>query len=502
MLRDYSRGERLRLALEHLGPPFIKLGQILSTRRDLLPGDIVEALTRLQDDVAPFDGAQAEAIVAEGLGAPVAELFAEIEREPMASASIAQVHAARLHNGQKVAVKVRRPGIERLIRTDLAVMFAIAHRAERYLAEARRLRVVEVVQQFARTIADELDLQKEGAHASQLRRNFADKPILHVPRVHWDHTCEQVLTLDWIDGTPIADRAALRERGVDVDRVSRYAAEVFFRQVFWDGFFHADMHPGNIFVADNGQLQVVDFGIMGVLQAEERHFLADMLLAFLQRDYTHAARVHREAGYVPADTDMTAFEDALRAIAEPILERPLHDISMAHLLIRLFQTTREFRMETQPQLLLLQKTMVNVEGVAREFNPGLNIWYAARPLIREWVTEEKGPGAWLRELKREAPEWGRTLPALPRNAASFLDRALGDDLVLNLRGDQIEDLRREVRRGIARLAITGSGGALLIAAVLAALLPAEMRWGLPAWAPAAVLAGIGAALVLAGLLRR
>jgi len=227
-----------------------------------------------------------------------------------------------------------------------------------------------------------------------------------------------------------------------------------------------------------------------------------MLMAFLQRDYSRAAWVHLEAGYVPADTDMTAFEDALRAIAEPILERPLREISMAHLLIRLFQTTREFRMETQPQLLLLQKTMVNVEGVAREFNPSLNIWYAARPLIREWMEQEKGPAAWMRELKREAPEWGRTLPALPRHAANFLHRALGDDLVLNLRGGQLDELRREVRRGIARLAVTGTGGALLIAAVLAALLPVEMHWGLPGWAPAAGLGVAGGALAAVGLLRR
>ncbi|MFB6260539.1 MAG: AarF/UbiB family protein, partial [Thiohalorhabdaceae bacterium] len=325
---------------------------------------------------------------------------------------------------------------------------------------------------------------------------------LLVPRVHWRRTAREVLTLEWIEGLAIDERDALDRAGADVDAVSRYAAEVFFQQVFRDGYFHADMHPGNVFVGAGNQLQVVDFGLMGTLDADQRRYLADMLLAFLERDYTRAAWVHLEAGYVPSDTDMAAFEDALRAIAEPILDRPLEEISMAHLLIRLFQTTRRFHMETQPQLILLQKTMVNVEGIAREFNPQMNIWTAVQPLLREWMINEKGPRRMWREVQREAPEWGRLLPALPRQAASFLDRALGDDLTLNLRGPHLEQIRDEVRSGIQRLALAGTGGALVLAGSLAALVPdLETRLGFPGWWLALGLAGAGGLLILGGLIR-
>jgi len=501
LVRTHTRGQRLRLALEALGPPYIKLGQLLSTRRDLLPGDITDELAHLQDDVAPFPGDEAEAIVARSLGAPLGELFAEFGHEPMASASIAQVHAARLPSGERVAVKVRRPGIERLIATDLTVMFGFAALAERAHSEARRLRLVAVVAEFAKTISDELDLEKEGAHASQLRRNFRDNPVLHVPRVHWQRTTGEVLTLEWIDGVAIDEPQALAEAGVDVELVSRRAAEVFFRQVFRDGYFHADMHPGNVFVGPTNQLQVVDFGIMGILAADQRRYLADMLLAFLERDYNRAAWVHLEAGFVPVDTDMAAFEDALRAIAEPVLDRPLQEISMAHLLIRLFQTTRRFHMETQPQLILLQKTMLNVEGIAREFNPAMNIWTAVQPLLREWMGQEKGPDRLWRELQREAPEWGRLLPALPRQAATFLDRAVSDELVLNLKGPQLDHLRAEVRSGFRRLAVTGTGGALLLAGGLSSLVPElGAPLGLPAGLVSGALVGLGGLLILVGLM--
>jgi ubiquinone biosynthesis protein len=503
MVRTYARGRRLRLALEELGPPFIKLGQVLSTRRDLLPADIAEALTGLQDEVAPFPGDDAVAIVETALEAPLDELFPEFQREPVASASIAQVHHAALPDGEPVAVKVRRPGIDRLIELDLAVMYAIAGQAERFLAEARRLRFVAVVDEFAKTIRDELDLEKEGAHASQLRRNFRDNPILRVPQVHWQRTAREVLTLEWVAGTPIDEVAELEEAGVDVAEVSRRAAEVFFVQVFRHGYFHADMHPGNVFVGPGNQLRVVDFGIMGILGADQRRYLADMLLAFLRRDYTRAAEVHLEAGYVPPETDMAAFEDALRAIAEPVLDRPLNEISMASLLIRLFQTTRRFHMETQPQLILLQKTMVNVEGLAREFNPEMNIWIAVQPLLRDWMEAEKGPSRVWTELKKEAPEWGRLLPGLPRHASSFLERAVNDELTLNLRGPQLEELRQEVRRGIRRLALAGSGGALVLAGAVAELTPdLEARLGFPGWWLAGGLAGAGALLLLGGLLGR
>ena len=503
LVGDLSRGRRLRLALEELGPPFIKLGQVLSTRRDVLPADIADELNYLQDDVAPFPGDQAIAQVLASLGGQLTDHFAELDPEPVASASIAQVHRGTLASGEPVAVKVRRPGIERLIATDLAVMFAIAALAERALAEARRLRFVAVVHEFAKTIRDELDLEKEGAHASQLRRNFRDSPILRVPRIYWHHTTREVLTLEWVAGFPIDETGALLDADVDVDQVSRFAAEVFFQQVFRDGYFHADMHPGNVFVGPGNQLRVVDFGIMGILDAEQRRYLGDMLLAFLERDYRRAADVHLEAGYVPADTDMAAFEDALRAIAEPVLDRPLQEISMANLLIRLFQTTRRFHMETQPQLILLQKTMVNVEGIARQFNPEMNIWTEAKPLLREWVNREKGAGRLWDEIRREVPEWTRLLPQLPRHATAFLQRAASDDLTLNLRGPQLEQLRAEVDRGIRRLAVTGAGGALAIAAVLVGLVPdLGARLGFPGWWLAAGLGTLGGALLLTGLLWR
>ncbi len=502
LVRTHSRGHRLRLALEALGPPFIKLGQLLSTRRDLLPGDIIDELAHLQDDVASFPGEEAQTIVEQAFDSPLEELFLEFGHTPMASASIAQVHAARLPSGEAVAVKVRRPGIKHLIQTDLTVMFGFAALAEWAHSEARRLRLVAVVEEFAKTISDELDLEKEGAHASQLRRNFRDNPILHVPRVHWQHTTREVLTLEWIEGIAIDEPEALQRAGANIDTVSRRSAEIFFHQVFRDGYFHADMHPGNVFVGSNNQLQVVDFGIMGILAADQRRYLADMLLAFLERDYYRVARVHLEAGYVPPNTDMVAFEDALRAIAEPILDRPLHEISMAHLLIRLFQTTRRFHMETQPQLILLQKTMVNVEGIAREFNPSMNIWTAVQPLVREWMNEEKGPRRLQRELQRELPEWGRLLPGLPRQTATFLDRAVNDDLVLNLRDPQLEQLRAEIRGGLQRLAAAGIGSALILMGGGAMAWPdLESSLGLPKGWVAGGLTGLGGFLVLTSLTR-
>lgn len=404
-----DRGDRLRRALEELGPVFVKFGQILSTRRDLLPDDMVESLRQLQDQVSPFPGEEATAIIEASLGAPVTECFAEFDRNPMASASVAQVHAATMHDGRKVVVKVIRPGIQRTIKQDLSLMYLMANTLEKYWSEGRRLHPVEVVEDYESTIYDELDLQREAANASQLRRNFSDSSLIYIPAIDWNLTRKSVLVMERIYGIPVADTDALAKAGVNFKVLAEKGVEIFFTQVFRDSFFHADMHPGNIFVdASNPQdpkYIAIDFGIVGTLAPDDQSYLARNLLAFFKRDYRQVAQLHIQSGWVPPDTRVNEFEAAIRTVCEPIFEKPLKDISFGHFLLRLFQTARRFNMEVQPQLVLLQKTLLNVEGLGRQLYPDLDLWSTAQPFLETWMRQRIGPSGLFKSLQAHLPAW-------------------------------------------------------------------------------------------------
>lgn len=407
------RGERIRLALEELGPVFIKLGQALSTRLDLLPDDIAEELIKLQDNVPPFDADLARQEIEAALGQPVSEIFASFEKQPLASASVAQVHRATLHSGEKVVVKVLRPGIEDTIRRDVAVLYELARIASKYSQDARRLRPLEVVAEYEKTILDELDLMREAANGSTLRRNFDNSPLLYVPAVHWDYCRQQVLVLEEIHGIPIGDIAALKSAGTNFQVLAERGVEIFFTQVFRDNFFHADMHPGNIFVdvrdPENPSYISVDFGIIGSLTEEDQRYLAWNFIAFFNRDYRRVAELHIESGWVPADTRVDDFEAAARAVCEPFFDKPLGEISFGMVLLRLFSLGRRFKMEIQPQLVLLQKTLLNIEGLGRQLYPELNLWNTAKPYLEKWAKERFSPQAiW--------EQWQHKLPELPHKA--------------------------------------------------------------------------------------
>ena len=423
------RGQRLREALETLGPIYVKFGQVLSTRRDLLPLDIADELARLQDRVPPFPSELAVAEVERSLGKPIAERFASFEETPVASASIAQVHLATLHDGSEVAVKVLRPGVEAAVARDLALLETGAALAERLWVDGRRLKPREVVAEFARHLDDELDLMREAANASQLGRNFVGSPLLLVPAVHWDYCAQRVMTMERMHGTPISQVAVLREKGIDIPALARAGVEIFFTQVFRHGFFHADMHPGNIFVATaektRGRYIALDFGIMGTLTEVDKNYLAQNFLAFFNRDYRRVAQAHLDAGWVPAGTRVDEFEAAVRAVCEPIFARPLKEIYFGKLLLRLFQTSRRFNVEVQPQLVMLQKTLLNIEGLGRELDPDLDLWQTAKPFLERWMREQVGWRGLVRSIRREAPFWAATLPQIPR----LVHRALAEDRI-------------------------------------------------------------------------
>ncbi len=414
---DIPRGVRLRRALEELGPVFIKFGQMLSTRRDLLPVDIADELAKLQDDVPPFPQDQSIAIIEQALGKPVTKLFASFEPQPMASASVAQVHAASLPDGRQVVVKVVRPDIEKVIRQDLALMFTMARMVARYLPQGRRLRPVEVVSDYQLVILDELDLGREAANACQLRRNFDGSRLVYVPEVHWDYTCRNVFTMERISGIPVTDLDELRARGTDLKLLGERGVEIFFTQVFRDSFFHADMHPGNIFVDATDPKDptyiAVDCAIVGSLSDSDQYYLARNLLAIFRRDYREVAELHVECGWVPPHTRVQDFEGAMRAVCEPIFERPLSEISFGELLVYLFRTAGRFDMEVQPSLVLLQKTLLNIEGLGRQLYPDLDLWDTAQPFLEEWVQERYSPQSVLKRLQRHAPSWLEQLPQLP-----------------------------------------------------------------------------------------
>ena len=491
--QELGRGVRIRRTLEDLGPIFVKFGQILSTRRDLLPDDIAEELARLQDRVPPFPGEQAVAIVEKAYRQPLSAVFAEFDQTPLASASIAQVHTARLLDGTEVVVKVVRPNIEPVIRRDLGLLYIIADKLQRYWREGRRLRPLDVVAEYEKTLLDELDLMREAASAAQIRRNFAGSELLYVPEVHWPHCRKNVMVMERISGIPIGNIQAIRDAGIDMQALSARGVEIFFTQVFRHNFFHADMHPGNIFVSPAGQYLAVDFGIVGSLSHDDQRYLAENFLAFFKRDYQRVAELHVESGWVPRDTRVDEFESAIRSVCEPIFERPLAEISFGQLLLRLFQTARRFNMEVQPQLVLLQKTLLNIEGLGRQLYPELDLWQTAKPFLEHWMSEQIGTRAFVNRLKQNVPQWGEKLPEIPSLIHDVLHQARHGKLEIKTNSEELRLIRREIRRANHRTFFAILGSSLIVSAAL--------LLGLDGYAPARVVYGIpveGWALLILG----
>ena len=493
--RNVPRGQRLREALEELGPVFVKFGQVVSTRPDLIPADIAVELTRLQDDVLPFPGDEAREVIERALDAPLSEHFASFDIQPLASASVAQVHGATLQDSTEVVVKVLRPGIEKVIEQDLQLLYQLARLAQRHWPNARRLRPLEVVDDYDKTIHDELDMMREGANASQLRSNFLDSDMIYVPQIYWDHSCREVLVMERVEGIPIRDIDAIRAAGIDLRKLAHNGVEIFFTQAFRDGFFHADMHPGNIFVSPQGQYRAVDFGIMGTLAEADKRYLAENLLAFFNRDYRAVAMAHLRAGWVPATTRPEEFEAAVRTVCEPIFARPISEISFGHLVIRLFQVARRFDMPVQPQLVLLQKTLLNIEGLGRQLYPELDLWETAKPFLERWMREQVGPRALARALRRELPTVLPLLPELPGLVHELLRRQRDGQLVIRTGSDDAEQLARDLKHRTRQRDGLMLGGALLLGAIVLFLGSEVLALGVLATAGAGMLTVCGALLI-------
>jgi ubiquinone biosynthesis protein len=436
------RAERLRLALETLGPIFVKFGQLLSTRRDLIPLDIADELAKLQDRVPPFPSAQAVALLETAYGKPLSEVFAEFDETPVASASVAQVHFATLPDGRKAAVKIVRPGILRVIDHDVALLKICAGLMEYWWEDGKRLKPKLVVAEFEKYLHDELDMMREAANCSQLRRNFADAKLLLVPEVYWDWCNDQVMVMERMHGLPISDIAGLRTAGVDLSKLACNGVEIFYTQVFRDGFFHADMHPGNILVTRDGRYVAMDFGIVGTLTVSDKSYLAQNFIAFFNRDYKRVAELHIESGWAPADTRVDEFESAIRAVCEPIFDKPLREVSFGKVLLRLFQTSRRFGIEIQPQLVLLQKTLLNIEGLGLQLDPELDLWKTAKPWLERWMSEQVGWRGFLKALRAEAPRYALLLPQLPR----LLHERLNVDLAAQAAPLLLEMLKQQKKR--------------------------------------------------------
>jgi ubiquinone biosynthesis protein len=437
------RGVRLRLALEELGPIFIKLGQALSTRKDLLPEDFSVELCKLQDDCPPFDETHSRQIIEKALKRPVEQAFASFEATPMASASMAQVHAATLPGGEDVVVKVVRPDIKPVIEQDVSIMFSLARLLEWAVKESRRLHPTEVVAEFEKTLFDEMDMMREAANAAQLKRNFEGSDLLYVPEIYWSHTNENVMTMERIYGIRISETDKLVEAGIDLTDLSAKGVTIFFTQVFKHNFFHADMHPGNIFVLPDGRYAAIDFGIMGTLTPEDQRYLAENFLAFFNRDYLRVSELHIESEWVPKDTRVNELESAIRAVCEPIWDRPLKEISFGLFLMRLFQTARRFGMEVQPQLVLLQKTLLNIEGLGRQLDDELDLWDTAKPFLEDWMQERVGLKSLLKNTRRNLPFWIENAPQLPGLVHSVLNKAAHGQLELH--SGQIERLEKALQ---------------------------------------------------------
>ena len=461
---------RIREALIELGPIFVKFGQILSTRRDLLPPDLADELAKLQDRVPPFPGPQARAIIEKAWGKPIEAVLDDFDQQPLASASIAQVHTGRLKDGRQVVVKVVRPGIEPVIRRDLGLLRSIAELAQRYWKDGRRLRPVDVVDDYQKTILDELDLQREAANASQLRKNFLGSRQLYVPEVHWELCHPSVLVMERIYGTPVGEVERLKAQGVSMKLLGERGVEIFFTQVFQHNFFHADMHPGNIFVEPDGRYIAVDFGIVGSLTTEDQRYLAENLLAFFHHDYRRVAELHIASGWVPPGTRVDEFESAIRTVCEPIFGKPLAEISFGYFLLHLFQTARRFDMQVQPQLVLLQKTLLNIEGLGRQLYPELDLWTTAKPFMERWMKEQIGPRALLARLRRNLGPYSEELPELPLLAYRVLQGLDRETLKIRWRSEDLERLRQQLREHHARIHGLVLGGTLIGSGILLILL--------------------------------
>ena len=448
--KQLSRGEALRITFEELGPIFIKFGQALSTRPDILPIDIAIELQKLQDKVPPFSSEEALTIVEQAFGQSAYEVFARFDPVALASASMAQVHAATLRTGEEVVVKILRPNMYKIIEQDLLIMRTIAGLAERYWPEGRRFKPREIVEEFEHNLLDELDLQREAANAGQLRRNFHNSPLLYVPEVYWDYTRANIMVMERIRGIPVSDISTLQTHGINLKKLAERGVEIFFTQVFRDCFFHADMHPGNIFVSpltpDNPQYICIDFGIIGTLDDNDKRYLAENLYAFFNRDYRRVAQLHVESGWVARSTRIAEFESAIRTVCEPIFEKPLKDISFAQVVLRLFQVARRFHMEVQPQLVLLQKTLLAIEGLGRQLYPELDLWTTAKPYLEKWMKEQMGPRTAIKKLRENLPFMVEQFPDMPRMMHQ----------VLHLQKMQLLQKEEETRRELKQSSNGGS----------------------------------------------
>jgi ubiquinone biosynthesis protein len=475
-----TRGERLRLALEELGPIFVKFGQAVSTRRDLIPVDIADELAKLQDRVPPFGTDIAVASIERAFQRPLADMFLSFEDTPLAAASIAQVHAARLKSGEEVVVKILRPGMREVIERDLEVLDALAALTNEYWQDARRLRPIELVSEYRKTIIDELDLMREAGNAAQLKRNFFGSPLLYVPAVYWDYCRTDVMVMERIHGIIVSRVEELKARGTNIAKLAENGVEIFFTQVFRHNFFHADMHPGNIFVQiedpENPRYAAVDFGIVGTLQPRDQHYLAGNFLAFFERDYARVAALHVESGWVPKSTRIDELESAVRTVCEPIFNKPLKEISFAQVLLRLFETARRFDMQVQPQLILLQKTLLNIEGLGRQLYPELDLWKTAQPILRQWMRERMSPRALLKQARTQLPDTIEALKQLPQLFQTAVRDASEGRFRLQVEHPGMVELRRELRYSNLRRDIAIMTGVLWLSGSVWLATAAHYRW--------------------------
>ncbi len=487
-----TRGARLRLALEELGPIFVKFGQAVSTRRDLLPVDIADELAKLQDRVPPFDSAVAVATIEEAFGRPLTESFATFEAVPLAAASIAQVHAATLKSGEDVVVKILRPGMHAVIERDLEVLGVLAALADEYWEEARRLRPTEMVSEYRKTILDELDLMREAGNAAQLKRNFAGSTLLYVPAVYWDYCRSNVMVMERIHGIIVSHIEELRARGTNIAKLAENGVEIFFTQVFRHNFFHADMHPGNIFVQTddprNPRWAAVDFGIVGTLQPRDQYYLAENFLAFFDRDYGRVAALHIESGWVPRSARVDELESAVRTVCEPIFNKPLSEISFAQVLLRLFEVARRFDMQVQPQLVLLQKTLFNIEGLGRQLYPELDLWKTAQPVLQRWMRERWSPRTLLKQARAQLPDTVEALKQLPQLFNTAVREAAEGRVRWQLQSAQIDDLRLELRAHSARRDVVLAAAVLWLSGLIWLAAAVHVRW--PGWLQLIAAAGL------------